>query len=239
MNIKESLKKEYKYRIEMHAHTKPVSPCSEVTPAELAEIYSKCGYDAIVLTNHFIYGLLTALPKEEAIDRYLKDYSELSEACEKYGIKTMLGAEIRFCQNENDYILYGVDRELLEKTFDYLPEGIEKFAEDVNLEKTVFIQAHPFRNGMEPVNPDLLDGIEVFNMHPGHNARIGLASKHAKNNAMKITTIGSDFHHKNVGHEGVAALRTKILPNDSYELAEILKSGDYIFDIADNEIILP
>ena len=239
MDIKEKLKSEYKYRIEMHAHTKPVSPCGEATPAELAEIYSKCGYDAIVLTNHFIYGLLTAFPKEEAIDRYLNDYTELSAECEKYGIKVILGAEIRFCQNDNDYILYGVDRELLEKTFDYLPEGIEKFAKDVKPERTVFIQAHPFRNGNERVEPSLLDGVEVFNMHPGHNARIGLASKYAKNNNLKITTIGSDFHHKNMDHEGVAALRTKTMPKDSYELAEILKSGDYIFDIADNEIILP
>ena len=239
MNLKDSLKKEYKYRIEMHAHTKPVSPCSEVTPAELAKIYSECNYDVIVLTNHFIYEFLTQLPPKEAIDRYLKDYEDLTVECEKYGITVILGAEIRFCQNNNDYILYGVDRALLEKTFEYLPKGIEAFKKDVKPEETVFVQAHPFRNGMEEVDPLLIDGIEVFNMHPGHNARIGLASKYAKNNSMKITTIGSDFHHKNVGHEGVAALRTKVLPKDSYELAKILQSGDYIFDIADNEIILP
>ena len=239
MNIKEKLKSEYKYRIEMHAHTNPVSPCGEATPAELAEIYSKCNYDAIVLTNHFIYELLNKLPEKEAIDRYLNDYELLSKECEKYAIKVLLGAEIRFCQNNNDYLLYGVDRELLEKTFDYLPKGIEAFGKEVKSEKTVFIQAHPFRDGIEKVSSELLDGMEVFNMHPGHNARIGLASKYAEDNGMSIKIIGSDFHHKCVNHEGVGALRTKVLPEDSYELAEILKSGDYIFDIADNEIIIP
>ena len=56
---------------------------------------------------------------------------------------------------------------------------------------------------------------------------------------MNIKTAGSDFHHKGKGHEGVSALRTKTLPKDSFELAKILKSGDYLFEIGGDSIVLP
>ena len=49
-NVKEQLQKQYPYKIEMHAHTSPCSPCGTVTPDELVNIYSKLGYDAVVLT---------------------------------------------------------------------------------------------------------------------------------------------------------------------------------------------
>ena len=52
--IKEDLKSEYKYRIELHAHSKPVSPCSEIPPEQLIKVYKDLGFDAIALTNHLI-----------------------------------------------------------------------------------------------------------------------------------------------------------------------------------------
>ena len=238
-SLKDKLCKEYKYRIEMHAHTLPSSPCSEVSPEELAEIYANEGYDAIVLANHFITELMDNKSKEQALDEYMDSFSALEKACEKYGITALLGAEIRFTENYNDYLIYGVDKNILSVCYDYLAQGIETFRKEVKLDKSVFIQAHPFRRGMEFVNPALLDGIETFNMHPGHNSAIGLATKYARENKMNIKTAGSDFHHKGKGHEGVSALRTKTLPKDSFDLAKILKSGDYLFEIGRDSIVLP
>lgn len=238
-SLKDKLCKEYKYRIEMHAHTLPVSPCGEVSPEELAKIYAGKGYDAVVLTNHFIMFLMDNKPKEQALDEYIESFTRLKTACTEHGLTALLGAEIRFTENNNDYLIYGVDRDILSVCYDYLPKGIEVFRSEVKLDKSVFIQAHPFRNGMERVNPDLLDGMETFNMHPGHNAAIGLASRYAKDNGIKIKTVGSDFHHISLGHEGVSALRTKTLPKDSFELAKILKSGDYLFEIGEDSIVLP
>ena len=37
-NVKEQLQKQYPYKIEMHAHTSPCSPCGTVTPDELVNI---------------------------------------------------------------------------------------------------------------------------------------------------------------------------------------------------------
>lgn len=234
--IKKQLTKEYSYRTELHAHTTPASPCSEIEPEEMVEIYHNKGYNAIVITNHFDLNLMKGLSKEEAIDRYMLDYDRTKKAAEKYGMTVLLGAEIRFTENNNDYLLYGADREILRLCFEYLSEGVEKFRE-VELKDSVFLQAHPFRDGMVLVRPELVDGYETFNMHPGHNSRIGLATRYA--NESKVKTAGSDFHHKNRSHEAVSALRTKVIPKTSFELAEILKSGEYIFEIGEGSIVLP
>lgn len=237
--FKEELKGLYPYRIELHAHTEIISPCSQISPKEMAETYHKKGYHAIAITNHFIDWILKDRTKEDAINWYISGYEETKKEAEKYGIKVYLGLELRFTENHNDYLLYGVDREIISTCYDYLHEGIEKFRKKVNLPKSVFIQAHPFRDGIESVNPDLLDGMETFNMHPGHNSRISLATRYAKENNLAIKTVGSDFHHPNKGHEAVSALRTKVLPEDSFQLAELLKSGDYIFEIGEDSFILP
>lgn len=238
--IKDVLKSLYTYRIEAHAHTNPASPCSQITPDKMVKTYKKLGFDAVVLTNHFVYYLLDGMTKQEAIDHYLRDYEECKRLGDEQGIKFYLGAEVRFDHESiNDYLLYGVDREIIENIYDYLDKDLVTFRSNVKLEKSVFLQAHPFRNGMEQVDPSLIDGIETFNLHPGHNSRIGIATRFAKECGFDIMTAGSDFHHPDQGHEGVGAIRTKILPRDSFEFAEILKSGDYLFEVGENSIVLP
>ena len=234
--IKQELNEDYKYRIELHAHSKPVSPCSEIPPEDLIRIYKDLGFHALVLTNHFMI-----FNYEQKKDEYLKSYIEAYEKCvelgERAGIKVLFGTEIRFTENQNDYLIYGVNKELLNDIYDFLPYGIENFRKNYPLDNSVFIQAHPFRKGIELVNPELLDGIEVYNLHPNHNSRVAVASAYAKENGKDIITIGTDFHHP--GHEGLTALRSKILPDDSFDLANILKSKDYIFEVANNNLIIP
>ena len=52
-DLKSKLLKQYKYRIELHAHTSPASGCSEITPKEMVDTYKSLGYDAVTITNHF------------------------------------------------------------------------------------------------------------------------------------------------------------------------------------------
>ena len=82
---------------------------------------------------------------------------------------------------------------------------------------------------------NFVDGIESFNMHPNHNSVIGFAAAYARDNDL-IVTAGTDFHHE--GHHGLCAVRTKTLPKDSFEYADILRSKDYVFDIS-GSIVLP
>ncbi len=235
-DLKTKLLLHYNYKIELHAHTKPASGCSEVTPKELIDTYKDLGYDAICITNHFI--LSEKRSKEEYIGNYLRDFSEAKEYGERLGMKVYLGAEIRFTENDNDYLIYGVNKVMLAEIYDILSCGIENFRKNYSMKDSVFIQAHPMRNGMEKVDAKLLDGVEVFNMHPNHNSRVGLAALYAKRENISIITAGSDFHHPNKDHEGLAAIRTAYLPEDSFGLAELLKKGDYILEVGRGNIIL-
>lgn len=233
--IKDILAKEYPFRIELHAHTKPVSGCSEILPEEMAKTYNEKGYDGVVITNHFYH----SENKKEYIDNYLKGYEDTLKAAEGTNLKIYLGAEVRFIESPNDYLIYGVDRKILEDCFEYYYEGLAAYRSEVSLPNSVFVQAHPFRKDMIRADSRYLDGIETLNLHPGHNSVVAVATRYAKEQGFKIKTIGSDFHHKNVGHEGVTALRTRFLPKDSFEVAEILKSGDYIFEIGEDAFVLP
>lgn len=237
--LKQNLMKQYPYRIELHAHTKPVSLCSEIDPEEMVEIYSAKGYDGIVITNHFILQNLSEQGKEQGIREYIDCFERTRKYAERCGLKAFLGAEIRFTENNNDYLIFGVDEDVLSVCYDYLDKGLAVYRKEVKLPDSVFVQAHPFRNGMQLVNPMLLDGMETFNMHQGHNSRVGITTRYAANQRLKIKTIGSDFHHKNLGHEAVSALRTSVMPETSFDIAKILKSGDYIFEIGENAIVLP
>ena len=246
ISVKKYLSDTYKYRIEMHAHTKGVSHCGHKTPAEQVEIYHSLGYDAIVISNHFLrcandcgQEYLDGDGKKEKIDFYMSAYDEAKKRGDELGIKVLLAAELRFDDCPNDYLLYGVDRDILEKCYDHMTLGLSKLREAQILDKSVIVWAHPKRDGMAECPAELVDGIEIFNMHPSHNGRIGLATRKAYNEGVKIKTCGSDCHNDVEGVEGISALRTKILPKDSFELVEILKSGDYLFEIGGGTIVLP
>jgi hypothetical protein len=237
--IKDRLKNDYPYKIEMHAHTRPVSFCSDVTPEELIEIYADLGYQGIVITNHFVYNSQPRMTKEEFLAWYIKDYQDASVAGKAYGIKVYLGAELRFDKEENDYLLYGADADVLSLAYDYLGKGLAPYRNEVDLCNSVLLQAHPFRRGLTLAPPELLDGIETLNMHPGHNSEVGLAIRYAKEQKFPIVTAGSDFHHPNRGHEGLAALRCRELPEDSFALAKMLRNRDYCFELGGASIVLP
>ena len=143
------------------------------------------------------------------------------------GLNVILGAEIRFTENENDYLIFGISPEGLIDIYKMLSFGIDRFYSEYKNEKNIIIQAHPFRDGMLSVKRESLDGIEVFNMHPNHNSRIGLAAKSASDNM--ITTCGSDFHHQ--GQECMCGLLTKKPLKTSYDVASVLKSRKYAMSI--------
>ena len=218
-----------KYKTELHTHTRPVSSCSDILPEQMVEIYKENGYDSIVITNH----LLTNLKGETVDDKikwYLEDYYKCLEKGSAVGLNVILGAEIRFTENVNDYLVFGICPKELIDIYNLLPYGIDNFYKEYKNERNVIIQAHPFRNRMTPVNRESLDGIEAFNLHPNHNSRIGLAVKYADESDM-IVTCGNDFHH--LGQECLCGIITKKELKNSYDVANTLKSGKYKMFIGD------
>lgn len=238
--LKNQLKQQYPYRAELHAHCSPASPCGDLPPQEVVRIFHEAGYAGLALTNHLFpdlsQELLGEMNKEKYLRMYFDNYHAACEEGEKLGMKVWLGAELRWCaQGDSDYLIFGVDETMLWEIYDYLEADAETFVRDCKSEKSFFIQAHPVRGNCVPLRAELLDGVEVFNMHPRHNNRPALAAQHYRNSGLRVT-IGTDYHH--TGHHDLCATRMASLPQDSFALAELLKQGDYVMEVGDS-IILP
>ena len=237
MSIKEELLKEYPYKTELHAHALPVSRCSEFEPKALAQIYAAVGVDSLVLTNHFTPTHVDAESEEDFIKSYTQCYLDVKKYAKELGFEVIFAVELRFRENNNDYLLYGVTEADIPFLYRAVKEGmgIDAFYRAFRREDAVILQAHPFRNGMEHVDSASLDGIEVFNMHPGHNSRVAIAAKRAAAEGL-IVSGGTDFHHP--GHEGCCLIRTKTRMETPKDVARVLKARDFVFDLS-GLIVLP
>lgn len=199
------IEKGEKMKIEMHVHTKEGSPCAKVDAEEIVRAYAEAGYDAVVITNHFDSLLLKKFGKtdEERIERYLLGYRKAKAVEEKYGIKVMLGVEIRLEPGEEDFLIYGVDEEFLFRYPDLCFRSQEEVYNLCHSEGALFYQAHPFREPCTPQNPRFLDGIE-YNQRPNsgnHNEKLDEWRKDYPE--LKLVS-GSDCHDLDqVGYGGI------------------------------------
>lgn len=237
--MKEEICRTYPYKTELHCHTLPVSDCSHIYAAEMVQLYKALGVDTIVLTNHYYQHSYSdpaqERAKEEVVNEYLQGFRELKVCAEAEGIAAILGMEIRFAENINDYLLYGLTEADVPVLFDSLAGDLAGFCRDYKKEDQLLFQAHPFRDRMVLADPKYLDGIEAFNLYPRANSRVALARAYAQERGMRIIG-GSDCHVQ--GHEGCCLLRTKRRIETSEDLVAVLKSGDYVFEVF-GSIILP
>lgn len=232
----EQLKK-YKYKYDLHVHTSPVSMCGHVDTSTTVKYYADLGYSGIVITNHLNATILRDFKDRDTfINFYLEDYYAAKEAGINSNLQVFLGLEMRFPENESDYLVYGVSENEAFEAYDYIYGNYEEFYRGFKKESNLIIQAHPFRSTSKLQELNLLDGIEVYNMHPNHNSRIAVAAKLASENPRLIVTGGTDFHYDN--HQGMCAMCSKEKILDSSHLVTLLKSRDYIFDVWGNKIIL-
>ena len=228
----------YPYRVELHAHTSPASPCSEFPPELLIEKYAEENVQAVCITNHYSYGLMRdgGKTREQAVRDYLDDYHRAKAAGAKRGMTVILGAELRFADGPEDFLIFGIDEDDVNAFYDFVGGTMRDFRLKWHKDSAFFLQAHPFRNNMTVAETQLLDGMEVFNLHPNHNARIGVAARYAARE--KLTpAIGTDFHHP--GHQAIGLLRSRTLPESSLHVAEILRSGDYLMETGGFLIVSP
>lgn len=232
MNFKDILT-EYPFTTELHAHTNPASFCGDFPANEVVDFYRAAGVNTLAITNHFNSELCIGDLKEN-VKKYLDDYYLAKESANN-DINVILGIEIRFDGSYNDYLVFGISEDELEFYAELTPYGIENFYKNAKNTHNVIIQAHPFRNGVTLAPVDSIDGIEAYNMHPNHNQRNALSTKHAKNNDLLITG-GSDFHH--ITHHALCLMRTKNKLKDSYDVAQAIKSKDVVFD-SNGSIIIP
>ncbi len=211
---------------ELHAHTSESSSCAKLTAHEVAERYIAQGYTTILVSNHYNrYNLdMGGDAWEDRINHHLAGYRALKEyAGERLCV--LLGCELRFTENDNDYLIFGLDEEFLITHPDLHQMTLRSFSELARMHGLLIVQAHPFRNGMTVMRPEYLDGIEVFNGHPGHHSRNNIANIWAKQYGL-IRTSGTDFHYPT--QDGCGGIVTDEPIRSQADLLRILKSGAYV-----------
>lgn len=218
--------KEYKY--ELHLHTSEVSGCAEIGAEEACRMYMAAGYSGMVVTDHFHHPSLQWIGStyDEISRNYVNGYLKAKETAAGTDFVVLLGMEFRFNEDPNDYLIYGLSPEMIanERDLDmYDRKQLREFADRNGL---VIIQAHPFRSHcIADETPGFLDGVEVYNGHPGHASHNELALEFWQNKIGGIKTSGSDFH------AGAMFARGGIITNrpikTEKELVDLLKSGDY------------
>ena len=217
------------HKIETHLHTNHVSKCGHIGAAEIAEAYSKAGYSALIVTDHYnrttfdFLGIDTKGP-DDKVHAFLDGYRRVKEECKKYGIRVFRGAELRFDESENDYLFYGWTDDILADPEAVFQMGIADFSKLARSRGALIIQAHPYRHGCTPAIARYLDGVEVINTNPRNESHNDRALEYAEEFGM-IQTSGSDCHRtEDVGLGGIISDR---LPSDSMEMMRLIKSGNY------------
>jgi len=220
------------YKTELHCHTKEFSGCSNVPGEMVAEKYIEHGYSTVVITNHFRKGAYGYDDHAELCEKYFEAADVVRRAAGDR-LNVITGMEVTFTNMPNDFLVYGMDLEMAKSMPDMFDMGIGRFHEEVKDKGVIVIQAHPFRCGQVVVDPGAVDGIEVFNGHPGwhsHNATAKVWAlewaEHYAKDSRYILTSGTDHHDKS--HMPTGGIITENEITTAEELVATLKSGDYL-----------
>lgn len=213
------------YKTELHTHTLLVSPCADTPLEDVVERYADAGYTTVFITDHYCDYVIDPAGEtwEQKMEHYLSGYRAMKEMARgKFNV--VLGCELRFFENFNDYLVFGMDEEFLLTHPELHKMTLKDFSAFAKENGLLLVQAHPFRTKMTVVKPQLLDGVEVFNGHRGHESKNYLANELANRYGL-IKTSGSDFHHPNSVVSG--GIMTDEPITTAQQLIEILRSGNY------------
>ena len=217
-----------KYKYELHLHTGAVSRCAAIEPEKAVELYKEKGYDGIVITDH--YSVQTFFDKhlfapQKDTDFFIEGYRRaLKAAGEDFTV--LLGMELRFYGNGNDYLVYGVTPEFLRENGNLMTYYSRRFHELCKKNDMIFVQAHPFRPYIFRTNPKYLDGCEVYNAKNKDSGINEKAEKWAEENNMFVRIGGSDFHREKQ-IDNISGIITEERIRTNEDLVRILRSGKY------------
>ncbi|MFH0957625.1 MAG: PHP domain-containing protein [Pseudomonadota bacterium] len=201
-------------KIDLHVHTSPRSPCSDIVPETLIQESKKIGLDGFCLTEHQV----------------MWRFDEVSRLAQNSGIKIFRGNEITTAQG--DVLVFGLDENI---------QGIITIQELAKIAKDAgafTIAAHPFRGfkvfGLGQLGMTLdqackkkilhfVDAVEIRNGRVTEREN-GVAEKVAQRLGLR-STAGSDAHEIGALGTWVTVFEREI-SNDS-DLLEELRSGKY------------
>ena len=217
------------YKIETHLHTTHVSKCGHLTAPVLAKAYKEAGYDAIAVTDHYNrdtvkYLNLDLSSSDGLLEKFLDGFHRMEDACGELGIRVYKGAELRFDECENDYLLFGWHDELLRDMPRNLKMSVVEFSRLAREDGALLIQAHPYRKKCTPAIACYLDGVEVRNQNPRHANFNERAEEYAQQFGL-LGLAGSDCHRtEDIATTGILSAE---LPGDSFGMARLIRSRHY------------
>lgn len=187
------------FRLDPHVHTGDSSKCGRIPADELVDVYKAAGYDGVTITDHMHKGYINLLYCREdwdtCVDRYLDGYRRAKKRGDQVGLAVLLGMEIRFEENNNDYLVYGIDENwLYNNPYPYKMGPKEFFKQFGN--ELLIIHAHPYRDGNEFVRLNCVHGVEVVNSHPDHINDNQRALELYRENPHLYPLCASDSHRK-------------------------------------------
>ena len=203
--------------IDLHAHTRPISWDSDLTPDELVESAKAAGLDGICLTEH----------------DYFWEPAEAQALANRHNFLVLPAVEVN---TENGHILvYGLDK------YEYGMHLIEQLAAMVTAADGVMIAAHPYRRYMRwhhLEEKDFQSALERAAHNPAYRHCVALEKRHGRANPQQNAfsemlsdllslpgTGGSDAHKRD--HVGRCATRFQREIRDIRDLISELKAGRF------------
>lgn len=217
----------FMYRYELHLHTSETSHCGHVPAADQVKTYHDLGYAGICVTDHLhntqIGHFHVAHDWHAIVDRYLAGYRAAKAAGDAIGLDVIFGVELRFPENDSDYLIYGIDEQWL-YDHPWITDMDHQSFFDRFHDEVLIIHAHPYRYN-DVVYYDCVHGLEIVNCNPRHDSRNALALALAEAHPSLYRTVGSDAHQ--IGDEGRAAILVEARIPDSHCLKDVITSGSY------------
>jgi len=216
------------YLYDPHTHTKETSKCGHIPAAEVVDRYLNAGFAGLVVTDHLHPEYLSRIDTEhdwdKVIDHYLSGYKASKARGDEVGLDVILGAELRFPENDNDYLVYGIDEAWL-RANPYMccmsaQEFFDKFHDEV-----LIIHAHPYRGGNTVVFEDAVHGSEILNAHPRHENHNDWALELCRRHPDFYRLAGSDTHQ--VGDECRAGVILPERVQDSYAYKRMIENRQF------------
>ena len=126
-------------------------------------------------------------------DHYLSGYHASKKRGDEVGFQVLLGAELRFPENDNDYLVYGIDENWLRSNPYICCMSAQEFFDKYH-NQVLIIHAHPFRKGSAPVQETAVHGAEIINGNPRHENNNDLALALCRRHPEYYRLAGSDTH---------------------------------------------
>ncbi len=216
------------YRIDLHMHTKESSACASATASEQVQRYKECGYQGVVVTDHFLNGN-TTVPKtlswEKRVELFCKGYENAKEEGERIGLDVFFGWESAY--QGTDFLVYGLDKQWLLEHPEIETCSIKEQYKLVKESGGYLFQAHPYREDSYIPKVRLcsqyVDGVEVYNegnvkRNPLYNE---YAYEYAKRNYLPMIE-GSDAHHLT---DAIGGIELTHRVSDIKELCQLIMTG--------------